>query len=165
MTNPYSNSSQLEDRIYSASPAGLTLILLEQAVVSIRAVLASVAEQDPRRRAREVNRVLEILAELTMSLKGDEDPQVRKRKRIYASLQAMLVEAHSQVSVEKFEAVDRTVAVLLQQWNEVCALLDGAASPSSDDQEEDERLVTAGASGYSSEWSGGGSATSRGWTF
>jgi flagellar biosynthetic protein FliS len=125
--NPYSNTTLLEDRIYAASPVGLTLILMEQAVASIRAIRQSLTENDVRRRAREVNRLLDILSELILSLKADGTAETGKRRRIYSSLQAMLIDAHAQVKPETFATVEASLTSLLDNWKEVCNALEGSA--------------------------------------
>lgn len=125
--NAYSNQTLLEDRIYAASPAGLTLILMEQSVATIRNVREALRDDDPRRRAREVTRLLEILSELLMSLKGESEQETRKRRAIYASLQSMLIEAHATVDGEKFATVETTLNLVLENWREVCRVLEGSA--------------------------------------
>ena len=140
--NPYSNTSLLEDRIYAASPVGLTLILMEQSVVSIRAIRESLTANDPMQRAREVTRLLDILSELVMSLRADGTEETRKRRRIYTSLQSMLIEAHAEVKPDTFATVETSLVLLLDNWKEVCRALEGSVyMPSPADEPEESRQM------------------------
>jgi flagellar protein FliS len=162
--NPYSTNTLLEDRIYAASPAGLTLILMEQAVVSIRAIRESLAENDPRRRAREVTRLLDILSELLMSLKADGTAETNKRRNIYGSLQAMLIEAHAGVKPETFATVETSLVLILENWKEVCRVLEGSVHHPAPVEDPEESRPAGGGNPYLVDYMDGAvSPANRGW--
>lgn len=158
----YSSSAQLEDRVYGASPAGLTLILMERAVESIRTILVSIRENDARCRAREVTLLLDILSELTMSLKNDNSEETKKRRSIYASLQEMLVKAHVAASAETFATVEIALVHLLEGWKAVCRLLETAGEVEPREENEDEE-APAPSCLYLEAMSMQNGSTSRGW--
>ncbi len=161
--NPYSNTTLLEDRIYAASPVGLTLILMEQAVASIRAIRQSLTENDVRRRAREVNRLLDILSELILSLKADGTAETGKRRRIYGSLQTMLIDAHARVKPETFATVETSLTSLLDNWKEVCNALEGSAPVSDTPEAFEEWTAVANTNPYCDYRDEATSSASRGW--
>ena len=127
--NPYTTSSLLEVRIRAASPAELTLILLEQAAHSTREAIRALADNDPRLRARAVNRLVDILSELIHSLRPEVSPDAQRRKRLYLSLQELVIEGHAKASQRPFEITAAAVNSLLEDWRNVCQLLEGAATP------------------------------------
>jgi flagellin-specific chaperone FliS len=121
-------------------------------------------ENDPRRRAREVTLLLDILSELTMSLKNDNTEETRKRRSIYASLQEMIVRAHVSASAETFETVESTLLHLLEGWKAICRLLEGhQADPAmSEEQTVEEGPVPS--CPYLEAMSPQNGPASRGWT-
>ncbi len=127
--NPYTTSSLLEDRIRAASPAGLTLILLEQATLSAREAMRALEDNDPRLRARAVNRLIDILSELTQSLRPEVSPDAQRRKRLYLSLQEVVIEGHAKASLRPFEITVAALNSLLDDWRNVCQILEGGATP------------------------------------
>jgi flagellin-specific chaperone FliS len=127
--NPYTTSSLLEVRIRAASPAGLTLILLEQAALSTGEAIRALEDNAPRLRARAVNRLIDILSELNHSLRLEVSSDASRRKRLYLSLQEMVIEGHAKASRRPFEITAAAINSLLEDWRNVCQLLEGAASP------------------------------------
>jgi len=126
--NPYSSANLLEDRIRAASPAGLTLILLEESVNSANMAIRAIDDADPRARAKAVNRMLEILTELTLSLRPEVSPAAGRRKSIYFALQQLIIEGHSQATARPFQIAQSALNALLDDWRNVCRLLDGSGS-------------------------------------
>ncbi|GEM_PF-6749099 len=161
--NPYSNTTLLEDRIYAASPVGLTLILMEQAVASIGAIRQSLTENDVRRRARAVNRLLDILSELIISLKADGTAETSKRRSIYGSLQAILIDAHARAKPETLATVETSLTLLLDNWKDVCNALEGSAPVSAAPSAFEEWNVVASTNPYLDYRDEATSSASRGW--
>lgn len=126
--NPYSTSTLLEDRIRAASPAGLTLILLEQAVFSAQEAIRALENNDPRLRAKAVNRLNDILSELTHSLRPEVSPDAQRRKTLYLSLQEIVIEGHAKATARPFEIATTALNSLLEDWRNVCKLLEGAGA-------------------------------------
>ena len=127
--NPYSSATLLEDRIRAASPAGLTLILLEESVNSANMAMRAIEDADPRARAKAVNRMLEILTELTLSLRPEVSPEAGRRKAIYFSLQQLIIEGHASATVRPFQIAHSALTALLEDWRNVCRLLEGSSAP------------------------------------
>jgi flagellin-specific chaperone FliS len=127
--NPYSQNNLLEDRIRAASPAGLTLILLEQSVVNAKACIRSLEVNDPRARAAAVTKLLDILSELIAGLRPEMSADAAKRKTLYLSLQQLLVEGHGKAAVQPFKIAEGALASMLDEWRNVCRLLEGTPEP------------------------------------
>lgn len=133
--NPYSQPNLLEDRIRAASPAGLTLILLEQSVVNAKNAVRSLEVNDPRARAAAVTKLLDILTELIAGLRPEVSAEAGKRKTLYISLQQLLVEGHAKASIQPFKIAEGALASMLDEWRNVCRLLEGTSAPAADAEE------------------------------
>lgn len=133
--NPYSQNNLLEDRIRAAGPAGLTLILLEQSVANAKACIRSLEVNDPRARAAAVTKLLDILSELIAGLRPEISADAGKRKTLYISLQQLLVEGHAKASLQPFKITEAALTPLLDEWRNVCRLLEGTPAPSAGAEE------------------------------
>jgi hypothetical protein len=78
---------------------------------------------------------------LIAGLRPEVCADAKKRKTLYISLQQLLVEGHAKASPQPFKITEAALGSMLDEWRNVCRLLEGTASPLAD-AEERRRVVS-----------------------
>lgn len=102
----------------TASPMELVRILYEAAVQSVDEALAALHSGDILARGQAVNKAIEILAELRMSLRQDIQEQYSNTLgELYGYIQRQLIRAHAEQSESLLREVSRLLNTLLAGWS------------------------------------------------
>jgi flagellar protein FliS len=115
-TNPYQRYA--ESNLVSERPEQLLVALYQHACDNVSSADRFNQAGDPVGRGQAINRVMDVLVELTASL----DPQIElsgQLRELYVYMQQRLLEAHIEQSSEKLQEVLRLLTTLLSAWREV----------------------------------------------
>lgn len=121
MTN-YSKARDeyLESEILSAGPVRRVQLLYEGAITAIGKARTAQAGKDISARAAQVNRAMDILSELSMSLDHSSGTAVTKELvELYDFAQRQLIEGSAKQMDEPFESAERVLKTLLEGWKNV----------------------------------------------
>ncbi len=121
MTN-YGNARNqyLESEILSAGPVRRVQLMYEGAIEAIGAARAALEQRDIPTRAAKVNKALDILTELSMSLDhGQGAPVTRELVELYDYSQRCLIEGSSKQEDRPFADAERVLRTLLEAWKSV----------------------------------------------
>ena len=104
-------------RITSASPMELVRILYEGAVQSVHEAVRALHCGDILGRGEAVNKAIEILAELRVSLRRDVEEQYSNTlAELYSYIQHQLIRAHAEQSESLLQEASRLLTTLLEGW-------------------------------------------------
>lgn len=110
-------SEYLKQRVTTASPVELILILYQTAVETVDQALAALRSGDILRRGQLVGKAVDILSELRLSLRREVDPAYCDTLTgLYGYLQRQLLRAHGERSEIYFQEVARLLRTLLEGW-------------------------------------------------
>ena len=107
----------LESRILTADPLELVRVLYRGAIEAVEEAGEALRAQDILRRTRNINRALEILAELTSSLqRHEENGLARNLAGLYDYMQQQLLEANFQQTEPPLAEVLGLLRTMLEGW-------------------------------------------------
>ena len=130
MTPSNRQKEYLAIRITTASPMELVRILYEGAVQSVHEAIRALHSGDILGRGQAVNKAIEILAELRVSLRRDVEEQYSNTlAELYGYIQHQLIRAHAEQSESLLQEASRLLDTLLEGWS-------GAMEKSSASQED-----------------------------
>jgi flagellar protein FliS len=114
----------LESRILTADPIELVRVLYRGAIDSVEQAREALDAGDVPRRTRNINRAIEIITELVLSLQRGETSDVASDVAsnladLYDYMQRRLLEAHFQQSGPPLKEVSGLLKTLLEGW-ELC---------------------------------------------
>ena len=117
MTPSSRQKEYLAIRITTASPMELVRILYEGAVQSVHEAIRALHSGDILGRGQAVNKAIEILAELRVSLRRDVQEQYSNTlAELYGYIQHQLIRAHAEQSESLLQEVSRLLSTLLEGW-------------------------------------------------
>jgi flagellar secretion chaperone FliS len=118
MTQSSRQKEYLAIRIASASPIELVCLLYEGAVQSVETAIRALHSGDILSRGRAINKAIEILAELRMSLRRDVEEQYSNTlAELYGYIQHQLIRAHAEQSESLLQEASRLLRTLLEGWS------------------------------------------------
>ena len=135
----------LESRILTADPLELVRMLYRAAIEAVEEARDALAASDIQRRARNINRAIAVLTELTSSLQaGQENVVKRNLIELYDYGQRKLLEAHFQQTEPPLTEVIGLLRTVLDGWEQcrpdkaVSAALSGGYQQTTPASEMDE---------------------------
>ena len=133
MTN-YSNArgEYLESEILSAGPVRRVQLLYEGAIDAIAKARVALAATDIPTRAAQVNKALDILSELVLSLDHSRGASItRELVELYDYAQRCLIEGSTKQADKPFADAEQVLRTLLDAWRNIPELKDPsvAAAP------------------------------------
>jgi flagellar protein FliS len=118
MTSSTRQKEYLAIRIASASPMELVRILYEGALQSVHEAIRTLHSGDILGRGQAINKAIEILAELRVSLRLDVQEQYSNTlAELYGYIQHQLIRAHAEQSAGLLEEAVRLLNTLLEGWS------------------------------------------------
>jgi flagellar protein FliS len=118
MTPMSRQKEYLAIRISTASPMELVRILYEAAIQSVHEAIRALHSGDILARGQAVNKAIEILAELRVSLRRDVQEQYSNTLgELYGYIQHQLIRAHADQSENLMEEALRLLNTLLEGWS------------------------------------------------
>jgi flagellar protein FliS len=119
----------LEDRVFTAAPQELTLMLLGSALQSSRRAAEHLAAFDAGRANVDLAHAEAILGEILGTMRKDVAPDlVEKVAAVYAYMIRSLTEAHLTGAVEPVRNMIRVLEVEHETWRQLCDKLRGRAT-------------------------------------
>jgi len=107
----------LANRIQTASPVELIRILYEAAAQALDQALAALYAGDIPKRGQAINKGIEILSELRMSLRHDVHAEYcGTLAGLYSYMQRQLIRAHAEQSESLLQEVARLLRTLQEGW-------------------------------------------------
>lgn len=107
----------LEAEVLSADPVKLVRLLYLGAIDAVRAARRHLASREIGKRSREINRAWAILQELTCSLDYAQGGDLSvKLARLYAYMQARLIEGNVKQAAAPLEEVESLLTTLSEGW-------------------------------------------------
>lgn len=107
----------LRQRVTTAAPMELILILYQTAVETVDQALAALRSGEILRRGQLVGKAVELISELRVSLRREVDPAYCDTLGgVYSYLQRQLVRANAEKSEACFQEVARLLKTLLDGW-------------------------------------------------
>lgn len=105
-------------RINTASPMELVCILYEGAVQAVHEAIRALHSGDIFGRGEAINKAIEIIAELRVSLRLDvKDEYSNTLVELYGYIQQQLIRAHATQSENLLQEVLRLLNILLDGWS------------------------------------------------
>ena len=118
MTPSNRQKEYLAIRIATASPMELVRILYEGAVQSVHEAIRALHSGDILGRGQAINKAIEILAELRVSLRRDVQEQYSNTlAELYGYIQHQLIRAHAEQSESLLQEASRLLTTLLEGWS------------------------------------------------
>ncbi|HXA68200.1 MAG TPA: flagellar export chaperone FliS [Bryobacteraceae bacterium] len=118
MTSSTRQKEYLAIRIETASPMELVRILYEGAVQSVEGAIRALHSGDILGRGQAINKAIEILAELRVSLRRDVEEQYSNTlAELYGYIQHQLIRAHAEQSESLLQEASRLLNTLLEGWS------------------------------------------------
>jgi flagellar protein FliS len=118
MTSSTRQKEYLAIRIATASPMELVRILYEGALQSVHDAIRALHSGDILGRGQAINKAIEILAELRVSLRLDVQEQYSNTlAELYSYIQHQLIRAHAEQSEGLLEEAARLLNTLLEGWS------------------------------------------------
>src|SRR5687768_1894912 len=118
--NPYQRYA--ETNLMSSNPLELVVALYRGALDSVFAAVRCNEAEDHLGRGRGVNKALDIITELTVSLNVNEGGAVAVQLReLYTYMHGRLVEAHMEKSQVKLVEVATLLSTLLEGWQQIAS--------------------------------------------
>ena len=118
MTSRNRQREYISNRVMTASPMELVRMLYEAAVQSVDEALAALHSGDILARGGAVNKAIEILAELRISLRRDAQEEYSNTlAELYGYCQHQLIRAHAEQSEGLLREVSRLLNTLLEGWS------------------------------------------------
>ena len=118
MTPSTRQKEYLAIRIATASPMELVRLLYEGAVQSVHEAIRALHSGDILARGQAINKAIEILAELRVSLRRDVEEQYSNTlAELYGYIQHQLIRAHAEQSERLLEEAVRLLTTLLEGWS------------------------------------------------
>ena len=118
MTNKQGYAAYANNKIMTASPAELTLMLYEGAIKFCNIAIAAIEEKDVEKthtNIRKVERIIDYLRQ-TLDMKY---PVAEHFERIYTYLSQRLIEANIKKEKEILEEINGHLRMLRDTWKEV----------------------------------------------
>lgn len=140
----------LQQRVENASPAELIRILYEAAIHTLEEALAALYAGDILKRGQAVNKAIEILSELQMSLRCDVQPEYSNTLGgLYGYMQRQLIRAHAEQSEAPLQEVARLLRTLAEGWTGAMQNLARGAEEQPAPESRTEAPAAAGSNPYS----------------
>jgi flagellar protein FliS len=118
MTSSTRQKEYLAMRIATASPMELVCILYEGALQSVHDAIRALHSGDILARGQAINKAIEILAELRVSLRLDVQEQYSNTlAELYSYIQHQLIQAHAEQSESLLQEASRLLNTLLEGWS------------------------------------------------
>ena len=121
MTN-YSKARDeyLESEVLSAGPVRRVQLLYEGAIESICQARAALAAKDIPARTKKVNKALDILSELSISLNHDGGaPVSRQLVELYDYAQRCLIDGNANQADEPLANAEQVLKTVLEAWSSI----------------------------------------------
>lgn len=116
----------------TADPLELVRVLYRGAIEAVEEARHALLTHDIQRRTRNINRAIEILAELTSSLqRGDENDVARNLAGLYDYMQRQLLEAHFRQTEPPLAEVIGLLRTILEGWEKCLPAVATAPTPAS----------------------------------
>ena len=126
----HANDQYLETRVMSASPVELVGMLYEAARQAVREARRHLAAGEIAARARQITRVVDIVAELAGALDPDAGGEITQRlAALYDYIGRRLLDANLRQADEPLAEVDGLLATLEEGWAGVAAAAVPASVP------------------------------------
>ena len=117
MTPSTRQKEYLAIRIATASPMELVRMLYEGAIQSVAEAIRALHSGDILGRGQAINKAIEILAELRVSLRRDVEEQYSNTlAELYGYIQHQLIRAHAEQSETLLQEASRLLTTLLEGW-------------------------------------------------
>ncbi len=117
-SNPY--AAYFESSLLTAEPIELVRILYRTALDSVRNARTFLAEGDIAARSKAVAKCIDILRELSFSLRHENEPVLaRNLVELYDYMQRRLQTANLSQSSEGLEEVDALLTTMSEAWDRI----------------------------------------------
>ena len=151
MTSSTRQKEYLAIRIETASPMELVRILYEGAVQSVEEAISALHSGDILGRGQAINKAIEILAELRVSLRRDVEEQYSNTlAELYGYIQHQLIRAHAEQSESLLQEASRLLNTLLEGWSGAIEKSSGAQANGSSSEISQAAEPVMAANPYSS---------------
>ena len=118
MTPSSRQKEYLAIRITTASPMELVRVLYEGAVQSVHEAIRALHSGDILGRGQAINKAIEILAELRLSLRRDVQHEYSNTlSELYGYIKHQLIRAHAEQSESLLQEASRLLDTLLEGWS------------------------------------------------
>lgn len=122
-------------RVAAASPLELVRLLYEGALQSVEEAIRALHSGDILGRGQAINKTIEIVAELRLSLRLDVKTEYSNTlAELYGYIQQQLIRAHAEQSESLLQEVSRLLNTLLEGWSGAMAKLTGSGKPADEEQ-------------------------------
>ena len=118
MTNTHGYTAYANNRIMTASPAELTLMLYEGAIKFCNIALDSIEKKDIERAHTNIVKVENIIEEFTATL-NHKYPVAKDFENVYSYLRQRLIDANIKKDPEILEEVLEHLRTMRDTWKEV----------------------------------------------
>ncbi len=141
-SNPY--AAYIESSVLTAEPIELVRILYRTALENVRNAQAFLADGDIAARSKAVAKSIDILHELSFSLRHENEPTLaRNLVELYDYMQRRLLVANLGKSAEPLEEVETLLSTMSEAWDRINPDLPREV-PSHDVSEPTSRIATEG---------------------
>ena len=121
--DPY--QAYAEGSVYSGNPLGLVVALYEGTIQNIERARHCLATDDAMARSKAVNKAIELLTQLLVSLDHEKGGEISANlKRLYSYIQCRLLDAHTQRAEEPMKEAQQLLETMLEGWREAAAKTD-----------------------------------------
>ena len=115
-TDPY--GAYAEGTLTSGGPLQLVIALYEKAIDCVRLAKSCLETGDIPGRSKAINKGLQILTELLVSLDHEKGGEISANlRRLYSYLQCRLLDAHSQQQKAPLIEAERLLNTMLEGWH------------------------------------------------
>jgi flagellar secretion chaperone FliS len=127
-SNPY--AAYIESSVLTAEPIELVRILYRTALENVRNARTFLAEGDIPARSKAVAKAIDILHELSFSLRHENEPTLaRNLVELYDYMQRRLLAANLGQSAEPLAEVETLLATMSEAWDRINPELPREAAP------------------------------------
>jgi flagellar secretion chaperone FliS len=162
MNSQNRHKEYLANRISTASPVELIRILYEAGIQTVDEALAALRSGDILARGRAITKALDILSELSVSLRHDGYEEYSKTlAELYGYMQQQLMRAHKDKSENLLLEVRRLLTTLLEGWAGAMENLRGGRVPEHEQECEQHAALIGASNPYSAQ--GAAAQQGRSW--
>ena len=121
--DPY--QAYAEGSVYSGNPLGLVVALYEGTIQNIERARHCLATGDAMARSKAVNKAMELLTQLLVSLDHERGGEISANlKRLYSYVQCRLLDGHTQRVEAPMREAQRLLETMLEGWREAATKTD-----------------------------------------
>jgi flagellar secretion chaperone FliS len=118
LTRPYQR--YVENSLLTADPMQLVVELYQGTLNAVLSARRHNAAGEPMERGAMINRAIDLLSELTLSLNVEAGGDLSKNlKELYGYMQHALLDAHARQSEERLNEVAGLLSTLLEAWRAI----------------------------------------------